>query len=111
MNYLVGPNGEGRIADFNYDGVIDDRDFELLKACYLADTGQRPECAAFDIDHTGRVNTLDFSIFANIFGGYDPVSHTRLQPYAPPWQQALNGALAMTLVGGIGAIMVKEARR
>ncbi len=84
------PSGHG---DFNHDGVIDEKDWNLFNGCYSAVTSKRPECIAMDFRGRGQVTIIDFSIFATIVdqgrcpksaGHPDDVILEEVKE-APPW--------------------------
>jgi hypothetical protein len=56
-------------GDFNQDGVVDITDLAFLASRWLnGNCGANNHCDGADLDLTGRVDFLDFSIFAEYYG-------------------------------------------
>ena len=101
-------------CDFNRDGAIDDKDAAIWNAnaqvFYLRFTRDLPSFyRQFDLNKDGIINILDWTIMQDMLAGYDWFHQNRLGVYVPPWQRVVAGALAMTVVAGMGGILVKEA--
>ena len=60
--------GGGIKADFDGNGVVDLGDFFLFVDHYGQTTGQSGFDARFDIVGDGRIDSIDYNIFAQNFG-------------------------------------------
>lgn len=103
MAFYPCPQGHG---DVNQDGIIDERDADLLRGCYLKTTAEHPECALADIDRDGQVRAPDFSIMSSLFNGYDPICQVNLVPVTPPEPSRKFIAIGLGFMIAAGAICV-----
>lgn len=64
------PSCTNECGDINGDSAVDLFDFASFAGCFGFTQGVPPQCLCSDLDNDGlRVNLLDFSTFALLFGG------------------------------------------